>query len=94
MFWLEIAFSQLRNNSLILVILFLKFEDSTVCITLLRVQVFIVVLNWKNTIKTNFEVKCISFSKSMILTWLYENSLKPVHTNCCDIAAVLCNNLI
>ena len=36
-----VVFQQRRNNSIILTILFLKFEDSTACISLLRVPVVV-----------------------------------------------------
>ena len=69
-FWFETAFFGSKQHfscitltySILLVILFLKLKDSTACTLLLRVYVVVVLLNRKNTTKTNFGVENASLS--------------------------------
>ena len=62
-FWFETTLQLRKNNSIILVILFLKLEHSTACTLLLRVHVVVVLLDRKNTTKTNFGVENASLSR-------------------------------
>ena len=56
-FWFETALQLHKNNSIILIILFLKPEDSPACTLLLRVHAVVVLLNRKNITKPNFGVE-------------------------------------
>ena len=60
--WFETALQLHKNNSILLIILFRKLEDSTACTLLLCVHVVVVLLSRKNT-KTNFGVENPSLSQ-------------------------------
>ena len=71
---------------MLIIIFCLKFEDSTACILLLRVQVKVHKI--KRILKATLESKMNFFLKSKV-NMTERKFTKTVHTYCCNTAAVL-----
>ena len=81
-----------RNNYTILIILFLKIENSIACVLLLHVPIKSVKLKEYNY-NLLWSQKCTSFFKNNFNMAAWKSTMTCSHTQCCNTAAVLRNIL-